>query len=107
MPTCEIAEDGNERGRTIGFPTANLELGDYQRPRYGVYAVRVTFDDGRELPGVASLGVRPTFEPAQDEDGARALGQRQQCSSRGCDVLASAEDPLRIELSLAVKLRIE
>ena len=54
---------GDARGRELGFPTANLTLGDYQRPRYGIYAVRVTLDDGSEHPGVASLGVRPTFDP--------------------------------------------
>ncbi len=54
---------GDRRGRELGFPTANVELEDYQRPKYGVYAVRVTLDDGSEHPGVASLGVRPTFEP--------------------------------------------
>ena len=57
---------GDARGRELGYPTANLTLGDYQRPRYGIYAVRVTLDDGSEHPGVASLGVRPTFEPPQE-----------------------------------------
>ena len=50
----------------MAIPTANLSLGDYQRPEYGIYAVRVTLDDGSEHPGVASLGVRPTFEPPQE-----------------------------------------
>jgi riboflavin kinase/FMN adenylyltransferase len=59
-------ERGDGRGRALGYPTANLELGDYQRPKYGIYAVRVTLDDGTEHPGVASLGVRPTFEPPQE-----------------------------------------
>ena len=54
---------GDARGRELGYPTANLALGDYQRPRYGIYAAHVTLDDGRELPGVASLGIRPTFDP--------------------------------------------
>ncbi len=58
-----IVQPGDQRGRTLGYPTANLQLGDYQRPRYGIYAVRVTLDDGSEHPGVASLGVRPTFDP--------------------------------------------
>jgi len=58
-----IVQEGDKRGRTLGFPTANLTLGDYQRPRYGIYAVRVTLEDGSEHPGVASLGVRPTFDP--------------------------------------------
>jgi len=57
---------GDRRGRELGYPTANLELGDYLRPKYGIYAVRVTLEDGTEHPGVASLGVRPTFEPPQE-----------------------------------------
>lgn len=51
---------GFERGRGFGFPTANLALGDYVRPRFGVYAVRVELGDGVLLPGVASVGVNPT-----------------------------------------------
>ena len=43
-----------------------MQLGDYQRPRYGIYAVRVTLEDGSEHPGVASLGVRPTFAPQKE-----------------------------------------
>jgi len=59
-------EAGDARGRKLGYPTANLTLGDYQRPKYGIYAVRVTLEDGSEQPGVASLGVRPTFDPPQE-----------------------------------------
>lgn len=51
---------GFARGRDFGFPTANLDLGDYVRPRFGVYAVRVDAGDGVALPGVASVGVNPT-----------------------------------------------
>jgi riboflavin kinase/FMN adenylyltransferase len=61
-----VVQDGDKRGRELGYPTANLTLGDYQRPRYGIYAVRATLDDGSEHPGVASLGVRPTFSPPQE-----------------------------------------
>ena len=61
-----VVERGDARGRELGYPTANLGLGDYQRPKYGVYAVRVTIDDGTEHPGVANLGVRPTFQPPQE-----------------------------------------
>ena len=61
-----IVQRGDARGRELGYPTANLILGDYQRPKYGIYAVRVTLEDGSEHPGVASLGVRPTFEPPQE-----------------------------------------
>ena len=48
------------------WPTANVELGSYQRPAYGIYAVRVTLDDGGEHDGVASLGVRPMFDPPRE-----------------------------------------
>ncbi|HVM22397.1 MAG TPA: bifunctional riboflavin kinase/FAD synthetase [Sphingomicrobium sp.] len=58
-----VVQQGDRRGRELGYPTANLTLGDYQRPRYGIYAVRVTLPDGSEHPGVASLGIRPTFDP--------------------------------------------
>jgi riboflavin kinase/FMN adenylyltransferase len=58
-----VVEHGDQRGRELGYPTANLRLGDYQRPAYGIYAARVRLDDEREFAGVASLGIRPTFEP--------------------------------------------
>jgi riboflavin kinase/FMN adenylyltransferase len=61
-----VVQRGDARGRELGYPTANVELGDYQRPKYGIYAVRVTLDDGSEHPGVASLGVRPMFDPPQE-----------------------------------------
>jgi riboflavin kinase/FMN adenylyltransferase len=61
-----VVQRGDARGRELGYPTANLELGDYQRPKYGIYAVRVTLDDASEHPGVASLGIRPTFKPPQE-----------------------------------------
>ncbi|MCG2842519.1 bifunctional riboflavin kinase/FAD synthetase [Sandaracinobacter sp. RS1-74] len=57
---------GDKRGRTIGVPTANQLLGSYQRPRYGVYAVRVKLPDGGTARGVANLGVRPMFDPPKE-----------------------------------------
>ena len=57
---------GDKRGRELGWPTANLELGNYLRPAYGIYAVRVTVDGDSEHAGVASLGVRPTFDPPKE-----------------------------------------
>lgn len=53
---------GDKRGRTIGVPTANVGMGDYMRPAYGVYATRTRLRDGRLIDGVANLGVRPMFE---------------------------------------------
>lgn len=53
---------GDKRGRTIGVPTANVPMGDYMRPAYGVYATRTRLPDGRLIDGVANLGVRPMYE---------------------------------------------
>jgi riboflavin kinase/FMN adenylyltransferase len=53
---------GEKRGQGIGFPTANMSLGPFMRPRFGVYAVRAAVEgepDWRN--GVANIGVRPTF----------------------------------------------
>ena len=61
-----VVEHGDKRGRTIGYPTANLSLGNYLRPRFGIYAVRGRLPDGRVLGGAANLGVRPTFEPPKE-----------------------------------------
>ncbi len=69
-----VVQNGDQRGRHLGYPTANLALGDYQRPKYGIYAVRVRLDDEMEYPGVASLGVRPTFEPPRELREAHLFG---------------------------------
>jgi riboflavin kinase/FMN adenylyltransferase len=61
-----IVEHGDKRGREIGYPTANLALGPYLRPRFGIYAVRGRLDDGTILGGAANLGIRPTFEPPKE-----------------------------------------
>ena len=59
-----VVERGDGRGGAeLDCPTANVRLGDYQLPAYGIYAVRVRLDDGSEHGGVASLGVRPMFDP--------------------------------------------
>lgn len=57
---------GDKLGRTIGFPTANIALDHYLRPRYGIYAVRGRLPDGRVLNGAANLGVRPSFDPPKE-----------------------------------------
>ena len=51
---------GDKRGRTIGFPTANVPLGRHLEPARGVYAVTVRLSDGRVFRGVANIGRRPT-----------------------------------------------
>ena len=57
---------GDKRGRALGYPTANIELGKYLRPRFGVYAVRGRLPDGRLLDGAANIGVRPQFQPPKE-----------------------------------------
>lgn len=57
---------GDKLGREIGFPTANMMLGNYVRPAYGIYAVMARLPDGRVLPGAANLGIRPTFDPPKE-----------------------------------------
>ena len=62
-----VAEHGDKRGRTIGYPTANLAIESYLRPRYGIYAVtgRV-LASGEVLKGAANIGVRPQFDPPKE-----------------------------------------
>ena len=56
-----VVEHGEKRGRTIGFPTANVHLGNLIHPRHGVYAVRCRIQ-GEEIwrSGVANFGRTPT-----------------------------------------------
>jgi riboflavin kinase / FMN adenylyltransferase len=61
-----VVQHGDKLGRTIGYPTANLALGSYLRPRYGIYAVTGTLPGGQVLHGAANLGVRPQFEPPKE-----------------------------------------
>jgi riboflavin kinase/FMN adenylyltransferase len=59
-------EHGDGRGRTMGFPTANMHLGHCFAPAFGVYAVRVTvMDNEKEVArrdGVANFGIRPMYQ---------------------------------------------
>ncbi|WP_420144973.1 bifunctional riboflavin kinase/FAD synthetase [Sphingobium sp.] len=61
-----MVQHGDKLGRTIGFPTANVDMGPYLRPAYGIYAVRARLDDGRMLDGAANLGIRPSFDPPKE-----------------------------------------
>ncbi|MGB5093327.1 MAG: bifunctional riboflavin kinase/FAD synthetase [Parvibaculum sp.] len=57
-------QQGDQRGRTIGFATANLPLSDHVNPAFGVYAVLIEIEDGPHrghYKGVANVGKRPTF----------------------------------------------
>jgi riboflavin kinase/FMN adenylyltransferase len=56
---------GRRLGRTLGFPTANLRLMRRKSPVWGILAVRVLGIEERALPGVASLGTRPTVNGSE------------------------------------------
>ena len=59
---------GNQIGRTIGFPTANIEIGDDLKiiPTIGVYAVEVILEDQRKLHGMMNIGIRPTVTDSKE-----------------------------------------
>lgn len=59
-------EHGDKNGRLLGFPTANIDMGNYLRPKYGIYAVTGKLPDGRILKGAANLGIRPSFDPPKE-----------------------------------------
>ena len=59
-----IVVEGKGRGRTIGIPTANIQMDNEILPRRGVYAGRVGHPDGRGLNAVINIGTNPTFEQA-------------------------------------------
>ncbi len=62
-----VVEHGDKRGRTIGYPTANLSIESYLRPRYGIYAVTGRIlASGQILKGAANIGIRPQFEPPKE-----------------------------------------
>lgn len=62
-----IVEHGDKNGRKLGYPTANLSIEKYLRPKYGIYAVtgRV-LATGQQLKGAANIGIRPQFEPPKE-----------------------------------------
>ncbi|MEQ5788232.1 bifunctional riboflavin kinase/FAD synthetase [Erythrobacter sp. NFXS35] len=62
-----IVEHGDKRGRTIGYPTANVAIDSYLRPKYGIYAVTGRIlATGEVLQGAANIGIRPQFEPPKE-----------------------------------------
>jgi riboflavin kinase/FMN adenylyltransferase len=57
---------GDKNGRKLGYPTANIDIDHYLRPKYGIYAVKGRLPDGRVVNGAANLGIRPTFDPPKE-----------------------------------------
>ncbi|NEX19548.1 bifunctional riboflavin kinase/FAD synthetase [Thiorhodococcus mannitoliphagus] len=86
---------GDKRGRTIGFPTANINLHRRVSPVRGVYAVRVNGLDVAAFPGVANIGTRPTVDGLSARLEVHLFGFDQQIYGR------------HLEVELALKLRDE
>ena len=59
---CGRVAHGDKRGRTIGYPTANIRMFRKNTPVNGVFAVTMTGIDGLEFEGVANVGTRPTVD---------------------------------------------
>ena len=59
---CGRIVHGDKLGRELGYPTANVQLKHNRPPLSGIFAVTVSGINGQSLPGVASLGVRPTMK---------------------------------------------
>ncbi len=55
-----FVKKGNQKGRSIGFPTANLDLNEYIQPKFGVYSAKTQINDKMYF-GVVNIGVRPTL----------------------------------------------
>lgn len=62
---CGKVVKGYGLGRKIGYPTANIDVGDQMLPPNGVYAVKVKVDKNHFYDGVLSIGMRPTFAGRQ------------------------------------------
>lgn len=61
---CGRIVHGDKLGRELGYPTANVQLKHNRPPLSGIFAVTLSGINGKPLPGVASLGVRPTMKDA-------------------------------------------
>ena len=59
---CGRVLSGDQRGRTLGFPTANIAMGRKNAPLEGVFAVTMHGLDSAPLSGVANIGIRPTVQ---------------------------------------------
>ena len=64
---CGRVAHGDKRGRTIGFPTANIRLNRPAIPLSGVYSVTLCSPELGEVPGIANIGKRPTVDGARDQ----------------------------------------
>ena len=64
---CNRVSHGDKRGRSIGFPTANIHLGRAETPLHGVYSVTMHSKKYGDIAGIANLGSRPTVDGKRDQ----------------------------------------
>ena len=89
--------EGAKRGKTLGFPTANLEISDELYPKTGVYAVGVVWHQQR-FNGLANVGLNPTFSPQ--------IGKREERFSLEVHILNFNQEIYGQEIEVRFKKRI-
>jgi len=89
--------EGAKRGKTLGFPTANLEIGDELYPKTGVYAVEVVWHQ-QQFNGLANVGLNPTFSPQ--------MGKREEKFSLEVHILNFNQEIYGEEIEVRFKKRI-
>ena len=100
---------GRQLGRTLGFPTANLQLMRRKPPLWGILAVRVHGIDARPLPGVASLGTRPTVNGVEPLLEAHVFDFSGDLYGRAIEVefVAKLRDELKFDSLDAMKVQMK
>lgn len=88
---------GDRRGRTIGFPTANLRTTD-MLPADGVYAAWACLEDGRRFPAAVNIGPRPTFAGMERRVEAHLIGAARSGESPAITGLPEYDWSLRLEI---------
>jgi riboflavin kinase / FMN adenylyltransferase len=89
FPMSGVVVKGDQIGRTLGFPTANLQLKDELKivPAKGVYVVWAKIEDGDWMPGMLNIGNRPTMNATDDTIELHVIGFEGDCYGKGIDVL--------------------
>ncbi|KAJ8135829.1 hypothetical protein OY671_010958, partial [Metschnikowia pulcherrima] len=106
---CGRVASGDQRGRTIGFPTANIYSHRKASPVQGVFAVEVFGLDAEPLPGVANVGTRPTVDGTRASSEIHSLDFAQDIYGRyvQVDFLHKLRDEQKFASSDELKRQIE
>jgi riboflavin kinase/FMN adenylyltransferase len=97
-----VVRQGDRRGRTIGFPTANLETADLL-PADGVYACVAVLPGGERLAAALNVGTRPTFAGVERRVEAHVIGAAREGESAAIRGLAEYGWALRLEVHAWVR----